>query len=569
MPFKMSTQSEKLAVVRGAKRVKTLFLSRDVFIEIWFLNVNWTQNLNFRKILSPQNDLSKSILSKSARTKNFRFKNWSICRKNFHFKIRIFFQKIPFQNLIFNEKVYFRIMTFKTSTKIEKLVVFRGGNQVKTLFLRCDVLIDIWFLNINLTQNINFGNYFFSTNWLFKKFRFRNLPERKTFNWKPDILEFFGCFRIWFLFFWKLHFKLWFSMKEFATKSCLLEWARKVKNLLLSAEQIESKRFFSDVIFSSKPDFSVKIELKNWVRGKYFFSRIWLFEKFFIRNLPERRILNSKTDFLKIFFSNFHCAGKRLLQNLIHFFLKISFQTLIFNEKVCYKVMLFKMSTQSEKLVVVRGAKRVKTLFLSRDVFIETWLLNVNWTQNLNFGNYFFSTNWLFKKFRFRNLPERKTFNWKPDILEFFGCFRIWFLFFLKLHFKLWFSMKEFATKSCLLKWARKVKNLLLSAEHIESKRFFFRCEFFIETWFLCKNWIQKLSFWKHFFSRIWLFEKFFIRNLLERRILNSKTDFWNFSSQISIVQENVCFRISFLFFWKFHLKLWFSMKKFALSHAF
>ena len=150
--------------------------------------------------MSPQNDLSKSILSKSARTKNFRFKNWSICRKNFHFKIRIFFQKIPFQNLIFNEKVYFRIMPFKISTKIEKLVVFRGGNQVKTLFLRCDVLIDIWFLNINWTQNINFGNYFFSTNWLFKKFRFRNLPERKTFNWKPDILEFFGCFRIWYFF---------------------------------------------------------------------------------------------------------------------------------------------------------------------------------------------------------------------------------------------------------------------------------------------------------------------------------------------------------------------------------
>ena len=373
MPSKISTQTEKLVVVRGAKRVKTLFLSRDVFfIEIWFLNVNWTQNLNFRKILSPQNDLLKSILSKSARTKNFRFKNWSICRKNFHFKIRIFFQKIPFQNLIFNEKVYFRIMPFKISTKIEKLVVFRGGNQVKTLFLRSDVLIDIWFLNINWTQNINFGNYFFSTNWLFKKFRFRNLPERKTFNWKPDILEFFGCFRIWFLFFWKLHFKLWFSMKEFATKSCLLKWARKVKNLLLSAEHIESKRFFSDVNFSWKPDFSVKIELKNWVRGKYFFSRIWLFEKFFIRNLPEQRILNSKTDFW-----NF------------------SSQISIVQENV---------------------------------------------------------------------------------------CFRIWFLFFWKFHFKLWFSMKKFAIKSCLLKWARKVKNLLLSAEQIESNRYF------LDVMFLSKS---------------------------------------------------------------------------------
>ena len=372
MPFKMSTQSEKLVVVRGAIRVKALLLRRDVFIEIWLLNINWTQNLNFRKILSPQNDLSKSILSKSARTKNFRFKNWSICRKNFHFKIRIFFQKIPFQNLIFNEKVYFRIMPFKISTKIEKLVVFRGGNQVKTLFLRCDVLIDIWFLNINWTQNINFGNYFFSTNWLFKKFRFRNLPERKTFNWKPDILEFFGCFRIWFLFFWKLHFKLWFSMKEFATKSCLLKWARKVKNLLLSAEHIESKRFFFRCEFFIETWFLCK----NWIQKlsfwKYFFSRIWLFEKFFIRNLPERRILNSKTDFW-----NF------------------SSQISIVQENV---------------------------------------------------------------------------------------CFRIWFLFFWKFHFKLWFSMKKFAIKSCLLKWARKVKNLLLSAEQIESNRYF------LDVMFLSKS---------------------------------------------------------------------------------
>ena len=118
-------------------------------------------------------------------------KNGSICRKKLHFKIRIFFQKFSFQNLIFNEKVYFKIMPFKISTKMEKLVVFRGGNQVKTLFLRCDVLIGIWFLNKNWTQNTFFGNYFFSTNWLFKKFCFRNLPERKALNWKPDILEIF------------------------------------------------------------------------------------------------------------------------------------------------------------------------------------------------------------------------------------------------------------------------------------------------------------------------------------------------------------------------------------------
>ena len=40
--------------------------------------------------------------------------------------------------------------------------------------------------------------------------------------------------------------------------------------------------FFSDVNFLSKSDFPIKTELKNWVSGKYSFSRIWLFEKFFI-----------------------------------------------------------------------------------------------------------------------------------------------------------------------------------------------------------------------------------------------------------------------------------------------
>ena len=194
--------------------------------------------------------------------------------------------------------------------------------------------------------------------------------------------------------------------------------------------------------------------------------------------------------------------------------------------------------------------------------FVDIWFLNINWTQNINFGNYFFSTNWLFKKFRFRNLPERTTFNWKPDILEFFGCFRIWFFFFWKLHFKLWFSMKEFATKSCLLKWARKVKNLLLSAEHIESKRFFFRCEFFIETWFLCKNWTQKLSLWKIFLLQImiiwkvfysksagtknsqfknWLFEIFLLKFPLCRKTFASESD--------SFFSEN--FISNFDFQWK------------------
>ena len=192
--FSMKKFATKSCLLKWARKVKNLLLSAEqieskryfldviFFIEILFLNKKWTQNLIFRKILSPQNEFSNSILSKSARTKNSRFKNWSICRKKLHFKIQFFFQKNPIQNLIFNEKVYFKIMPFKISTKSEKFASFRGGSQIKTLFLRCDVLIEIWFLIKNWTQNLFFGNYFFSTKSLFKEICFRNLPERKTLN---------------------------------------------------------------------------------------------------------------------------------------------------------------------------------------------------------------------------------------------------------------------------------------------------------------------------------------------------------------------------------------------------
>ena len=264
-----------LFIVRGAYRVKTLFLKGDVFIEIWFLNENWIQNLKFKKISLRKTNIGKNF-SKSARTKNSRFKNLSICRKKLHFKIWIFFPKIPFQTLIFNEKACFKIMPFKRSTKCGKFVVFCGVNWIRTFFFRCSFLIEIWFLNKNWTQKLSFWKVFF----------LQNMTIRKVFYYKK---------------------------------------------------------------------------------------------------LPERKILSSKPDLLKFSFSNFHCAGKRLLQNLITFFLKISFQSLIFNEKVFYKIMLFKMSTQSEKLVVGRWANRVKTLCLRRDVFIEICFLDINWTQNLIF----------------------------------------------------------------------------------------------------------------------------------------------------------------------------------------
>ena len=242
--------------------------------------------------------------------------------------------------------------------------------------------------------------------------------------------------------------------------------------MLFFPEKSESERFFSDVNFWSKSDFSIKIELKNWVSGKYFFSRIWLFEMFCIRNLPERKILNSKPDLLEKFLSNFHCAGKLLLQNLIIFLLKISFQTLIFNEKGSYKVMPFKMSTKMNNLLF--WAEQIESKHYFLDVMFLSksdpqWKLN----SKSNFRKKILSPqNDYWKKF-FRNPPGRKTLDSKTDHFVGKNFISKFEFFFRKIRFKLWFSMKKFATKSCLLKWARKVKNLLSSAEEIKSKRYF------------------------------------------------------------------------------------------------
>ena len=140
-----------------------------------------------------------------------------------------FFSENSVSNSDFQWKSLLQNYAFKNKHEKWKTCVFRGGNQVKTLFLRCDVLIEIWFLNKNWNQKLSFWKTFF----------LQNMIIRKAFYYK--------------------------------------------------------------------------------IRGN---------EKFSIQNLI----------FWKFFFSNFHCAGKRLLQNLILSFSKISFQTLIFNKKVCYKV---------------------------------------------------------------------------------------------------------------------------------------------------------------------------------------------------------------------------------------
>ena len=143
----------------------------------------------------------------------------------------------------------------------------------------------------------------------------------------------------------------------------------------------------------------------------------------------------------------------------------------------------------------------------SQNVSFESWFLNKNWTQKLSFRKIFFLQNMIFRKDLFSKAARMKNFQFKTNLtfwkffISNFHCagkpfFQNLILFFLgKLHFKLWLSMKEFATKSCLLKWARKVINLLLSAEQIESKRYFLYVMFFIEIWFLKKKLNSKSNF--------------------------------------------------------------------------
>ena len=135
--------------------------------------------------------------------------------------------------------------------------------------------------------------------------------------------------------------------------------------------QTESKRFFSDMIFSSKSCFS-KIEFKTCFFEfsfslKYDYSKSFVFEifpddKFSIQNLTCWKTFNWKSHFL----------GINLLHNLIIFFKSIPYQTLIYNEKGCFKIMPFEISTKTEKNCCSLRNK------LSHIDFIEMWIFHQN-----------------------------------------------------------------------------------------------------------------------------------------------------------------------------------------------
>ena len=130
--------------------------------------------LNSKSKVQKKFSLHKTIIgkkfSKPARTKNSRFKNFSICRKKLLFKIRIFFAKIPFQTLIFNEKACFKIMPFKRSTKCGKFVVFCGVNWIRTFFFQMWIFDRNLIPRYKLNSKSNFQKNFVSTKWFFEKF---------------------------------------------------------------------------------------------------------------------------------------------------------------------------------------------------------------------------------------------------------------------------------------------------------------------------------------------------------------------------------------------------------------
>ena len=304
----------------------------------------------------------KNLISKPDILEFFLFKS-SLYRKTFASQSDSFFRKISLQTLIFNEKVFVKNMPFKMGTKSGKFVVFCGANWVKTTFFRCEFFIETWFLNKNWIQKLRFWKIFLPQKMIIRNVLYSKSAGTKNSQFKTWHFGIFSfqifieqenfCFRIWILFFWKFHFKLWFSMKKFATNSCLLKWARKVKNLLLSAEQIESKRYFLDVMFWSKSDSSIKIELK-----------IYFSEKFCLHEMIFRKsILSKSTRTKNSRFKNWSICRKKLHFKIRIFFQKISFQNLIFNEKVYFKIMPFKISTKSESYVVFPGTNWVRTFF--------------------------------------------------------------------------------------------------------------------------------------------------------------------------------------------------------------
>ena len=160
-----------------------------------------------------------------------------------------------------------------------------------------------------------------------EKFSIQNLVQFGIFSFNFSLCRKTFASESDYFFFWKFHFKLWFSMKKVPTKSCLLKWVRKVSNLLFCAEQIESKPYFLDVMFLSKSDPQWKLNSKSKFQKKILSPQNDYWEIFF-RNPPERKTLDSKTD---------HFVGKNFNSKFEFCFRKFRFKLLFSMKKLASK----------------------------------------------------------------------------------------------------------------------------------------------------------------------------------------------------------------------------------------
>ena len=174
-------------------------------------------------------------------------------------------------------------------------------------FLDVMFFLEIWFLNINWTQNLILEKFCLHK-MNFRIIFYRNPPGRKTLDSKTDHFVGKNFTSKSDIFFKSIHFKFLIFKEKVYFKIMPFKISTKKENYLVFPGANWVRTFFFQMwIFRSKSDFSIKTELKNWVSGKYSFSRIWLFEKFF----------------------NIKSAGTKNSQFTIRNFEKMSFQNLI------------------------------------------------------------------------------------------------------------------------------------------------------------------------------------------------------------------------------------------------
>ena len=184
-------------------------------------------------------------------------------------------------------------------------------------------------------EKLSSPEYDYSKSFYYKICQNENFSIQNLTFWKVFISKFHcagGRLLQNLILFRKYHFKLWFSMKKFATMSCLLKRVRKMNKLLFCAEQIESKLYFLDVMFLSKYDPQWKLNSKSKFQKKILSPENDFWKNVF-RNPTERKTLDSKTD---------HFVGKNSISKFEFFFQKFRFKLWFSMKKLVSKSCLLK-----------------------------------------------------------------------------------------------------------------------------------------------------------------------------------------------------------------------------------